>query len=56
MRVHAQRAGALVGGLMFPAWSMADWTLNMTPGVTGSHVLVHFCAPEIPGRETGQLP
>ena len=36
MRVHAQRAGALLGGLMFPAWSMADWTLNMTPGVTGT--------------------
>jgi len=36
MRVHAQRVGALLGGLMFPAWSMADWTLNMTPGVTGT--------------------
>ena len=36
MRVHAMRAGALMGGLLFPAWSMADWTLNMTPGVTGT--------------------
>lgn len=36
MRVHAQRAVALLVGLMFPAWSMADWTLNMTPGVTGT--------------------
>ncbi|EMP54617.1 cytochrome c oxidase subunit II [Marinobacter santoriniensis NKSG1] len=35
MRVHAKRAGALLGGLMFPAWSQADWTLNMRPGVTG---------------------
>ncbi len=36
MRVHAMRAGALMGGLLFPAWSMADWTLNMAPGVTGT--------------------
>lgn len=36
MRVHAKRAGALLGGLLFPAWSMADWTLNMAPGVTGT--------------------
>lgn len=36
MRVHAKRAGALVGGLLFPALSMADWTLNMAPGVTGT--------------------
>lgn len=36
MRVQARRAGALLGGLMFPAMSMADWTLNMSPGVTSS--------------------
>ncbi|MCK0162636.1 cytochrome c oxidase subunit II [Marinobacter sp. S6332] len=36
MRVHAQRVGALLGGLSFPALSMADWTVNMTPGVTGT--------------------
>ncbi|MGK0526315.1 MAG: cytochrome c oxidase subunit 2, partial [Pseudomonadales bacterium] len=36
MRVHAQRAGALLGGLSFPALSLADWTVNMTPGVTGT--------------------
>lgn len=36
MRVQARRAGALLGGLMFPAMSMADWTLNMSPGVTGT--------------------
>ena len=36
MRVHAKRAGALLAGLMFPALSMADWTLNMSRGVTDS--------------------
>ncbi|MBL3556271.1 MULTISPECIES: cytochrome c oxidase subunit II [Marinobacter] len=36
MRVHAKRAGVLLGGLMAPALSMADWTLNMSPGVTGT--------------------
>ena len=36
MGVHAMRAGVLAGGLLFPVWSMADWTLNMTPGVTGT--------------------
>ncbi|HKK56598.1 cytochrome c oxidase subunit II [Marinobacter sp.] len=36
MRVQARRAGALLGGFMFPAVSMADWTLNMSPGVTSS--------------------
>lgn len=36
MRVQARRAGTLLGGLMFPAMSMADWTLNMSPGVTSS--------------------
>lgn len=36
MRVRARRASALLGGLMFPAMSMADWTLNMSPGVTKS--------------------
>jgi cytochrome c oxidase subunit 2 len=36
MRVQAGRAGALLGGFMFPAVSMADWTLNMSPGVTSS--------------------
>lgn len=36
MRVHAKRAGALLGGLMLPTMSLADWTVNMTPGVTGS--------------------
>ena len=28
MRVHAKRAGVLLGGLMTPALSMADWTLR----------------------------
>lgn len=36
MRLQAIRAGALLGGLMLPAVSMADWTLNMSPGVTSS--------------------
>ncbi|WP_150911877.1 cytochrome c oxidase subunit II [Marinobacter halotolerans] len=36
MRVQVRRAGALLGGLMLPAMSMADWTLNMSPGVTKS--------------------
>ncbi|PXX92617.1 cytochrome c oxidase subunit II [Marinobacter vulgaris] len=36
MRVHAKRAGVLLGGLMAPALSTADWTLNMSPGVTGT--------------------
>ncbi len=36
MRLQARRAGALFGGLMLPAVSMADWTLNMSPGVTSS--------------------
>ncbi|WP_323750025.1 cytochrome c oxidase subunit II [Marinobacter sp.] len=36
MRVHAKRAIALVTGLLFPAVVMADWTMNMTPGVTGT--------------------
>jgi len=36
MRVQARRAGVLLGGLLFPAMSMADWTLNMSPGVTGT--------------------
>ncbi|MBC7192697.1 cytochrome c oxidase subunit II [Marinobacter sp.] len=36
MRVHAKRAGALASGLMLPAMSMADWTVNMSPGVTST--------------------
>ncbi|NVD34293.1 cytochrome c oxidase subunit II [Marinobacter lutaoensis] len=36
MRVHAQRAGALFGGLAVPAVSLADWTMNMRPGVTST--------------------
>jgi cytochrome c oxidase subunit 2 len=36
MRVQARRAGVLLGGLLFPAMSMADWTLNMSPGVTST--------------------
>ncbi|MCG8520286.1 MAG: cytochrome c oxidase subunit II [Pseudomonadales bacterium] len=36
MGVHAKRAGLLAAGLLFPVWSRADWTLNMTPGVTGT--------------------
>ncbi|MCK0106695.1 cytochrome c oxidase subunit II [Marinobacter sp. S0848L] len=36
MRVHAKRALALVTGLLLPAVVMADWTMNMTPGVTGT--------------------
>lgn len=34
MRVYVKRAGVLLGGLMFPALSMADWAMNMRPGVT----------------------
>jgi len=34
MRVYFKRAGVLLGGLMFPALSMADWAMNMRPGVT----------------------
>lgn len=36
MRVYAQRVGVLSGGLLFPALSMADWGVNMTPGVTAT--------------------
>ncbi|MBR9870285.1 MAG: cytochrome c oxidase subunit II [Gammaproteobacteria bacterium] len=36
MRVHAKRALALVTGLLLPTVVMADWTMNMTPGVTGT--------------------
>ncbi|MEC7816720.1 MAG: cytochrome c oxidase subunit II [Pseudomonadota bacterium] len=36
MRVHAKRAVALAAGLSTPALVMADWTLNMSPGVTGT--------------------
>jgi cytochrome c oxidase subunit 2 len=36
MRVYVKRAGALLGGLMFPALSMADWAMNMRPGVTST--------------------
>ncbi|MDP4547907.1 MAG: cytochrome c oxidase subunit II [Marinobacter sp.] len=36
MRVHAKRALALVTGLLLPGMVMADWTMNMTPGVTGT--------------------
>ncbi|WP_372965885.1 cytochrome c oxidase subunit II [Marinobacter sp.] len=36
MRVHAKRAIALVAGLLLPAVVMADWTMNMSPGVTGT--------------------
>lgn len=36
MRVHAMRALALIGGIMFPVVSLADWTMNMSPGVTQS--------------------
>jgi len=34
MRVRAKRALALCGLVLFPAMSMADWTMNMRPGVT----------------------
>ncbi|PFG52445.1 cytochrome c oxidase subunit 2 [Marinobacter sp. LV10R520-4] len=34
MRVHAKRALALCGLALFPVMSMADWTMNMSPGVT----------------------
>lgn len=34
MRVRAKRALALCGLVLFPAMSMADWTMNMSPGVT----------------------
>ena len=36
MRVHAKRAVALAAGLLSPAVVVADWTMNMTPGVTGT--------------------
>ena len=36
MRVQVLRAGAFLGGLMLPAMSIADWTMNMSPGVTGT--------------------
>jgi len=35
MRVHAKRVTALVAGLLSPTVVMADWTMNMSPGVTG---------------------
>lgn len=34
MRVRAKRAVALCGLALFPVMSMADWTMNMSPGVT----------------------
>ncbi len=34
MRVRAKRALALCGLALFPVMSMADWTMNMSPGVT----------------------
>ena len=34
MRAHAKRALALCGLALFPVTSMADWTMNMSPGVT----------------------
>ena len=34
MRVHAKRALALCGLALFPVMSMADWAMNMRPGVT----------------------
>ncbi|AKO51047.1 cytochrome B559 subunit alpha [Marinobacter psychrophilus] len=34
MRVRAKRAWALCGLALFPAMSMADWAMNMRPGVT----------------------
>jgi len=34
MRAHANRALALCGLALFPVMSMADWTMNMSPGVT----------------------
>ncbi len=36
MRVHAKRAGALLGASLVSGQAMADWTLNMAPGVTGT--------------------
>src|SRR5690606_25612060 len=36
MRVHAKRAVALAAGLLSPAVVVADWTMNMTPCVTGT--------------------
>ena len=34
MHVHVKRAGALVAGLLLSAPALAEWTLNMSPGVT----------------------
>ena len=34
MHVHVKRAGALVAGLAVSVPALADWTLNMSPGVT----------------------
>lgn len=36
MRVHAKRAVALAAGLLLPVTVMADWTMNMSPGVTST--------------------
>jgi len=34
MRVHALRAGGLLAAGLIPAQALADWTMNMAPGVT----------------------
>lgn len=36
MHVHAMRASTLLGACLVSTQALADWTLNMAPGVTGS--------------------
>lgn len=36
MHVHVKRAGALVTGALLSSPALADWTINMSPGVTKS--------------------
>lgn len=36
MHVHVKRAGALIAGSLLSVPALADWQMNMTPGVTGT--------------------
>lgn len=38
MHVHALRASTLMGACLLPIQALADWTLNMAPGVTATSV------------------
>lgn len=49
MRMKAMRAGSLLAGLSLSASALADWTVNMTPGVTnvsrdiyGLHMIIFW--------------